>query len=110
MKGQCESYRQFILNLNLSIERNTGQVPSDGRYYIVREGHVIESFRSIKKAQEKFQQLVKESGYKPEVTTLAKPRSPSEEGLERYLDAKDVYWAESYKYRGKGGRGGRGGV
>jgi hypothetical protein len=33
-----------------------------------------------------------------------------DEKLERYLDAKDLYWAESYKYRAKGGKGGRGGV
>lgn len=109
MKEQSGPYRQFIIGLNLSIERNTGLVPGDGRYYIVREGQVIQSFRSIKKAQERFQELVKESGYKPEVTPV-KPRSPSEERLERYFDAKDEYWAESYKYRGKGGKGGRGGV
>ena len=29
---------------------------------------------------------------------------------ERYMEAKDLYWADSYKHRGGGGRGGRGGV
>lgn len=67
MKSQGGSYKNFIPKLNLSIEKNTDQVPNDGKFYIVREGHVIEGFRSLKKAEEKFNHLVEESGYKPEV-------------------------------------------
>lgn len=103
------SYRHIIPQLNLSIERNTGKVPNDGRFYIVRDGHIIESFRYIKKAEERFRQLVKESGYKPDVSPV-KPWSAADEELERYLDAKELYWAESHKYREKGGKGGRGGI
>jgi hypothetical protein len=109
MKGGDSPYRHFIPKLDLSIERNTDQVPNDGKFYIVHQGHVMDGFRSIKKAEERFRQLVKESGYKPEGSP-AKPKSASEEGIERYLDAKDDYWAESYKYRVKRGKGGRGGV
>lgn len=103
------SYRHIIPQLNLSIERNTAKVPNDGRFYIVRDGHTIERFRYIKKAEERFRQLVKESGYKPDVSPM-KPWSAPDEELERYLDAKELYWAESHKYRGKGGKGGRGGI
>jgi hypothetical protein len=109
MIREDSSYRHIIPQLNLSIERNTAKVPNDGRFYIVREGQIIESFRSIKKAEEKFRQLVKDSGYKPKVSPT-KPRTAADEELERYLDAKELYWAESHKYRGKGGKGGRGGV
>jgi len=107
--GTSGPYRHLIPELHLSVERNTGQVPHDGKYYLVRQGHIIESFRSIKKAEEKFRELVKESGHKPEVSHV-KPRNASEEGIELYLDAKDRYWAESYRFRGKGGKGGRGGL
>ena len=110
MKSQDDStYRHFIPDLSLSIERNTARVPNDGKFYILHEGHITESFRTITKAEARFRELVKESGYKPEVSAT-KPPSAADEELERYLDAKDLYWAESYKYRGKGGKGGRGGV
>lgn len=109
MKDSLSPYKHFIPKLDLSIERNTEQVPKDGKFYLIRQGQIIESFISIRKAEERFRQLVKESGYKPEVSPN-KPMSASEEGIARYLDEKDLYWAESHKYRGKGGRGGRGGV
>jgi hypothetical protein len=53
--------------------------------------------------------LVKESGYQPKPVTK-QPRSVTDEMLERYFDAKELYWAESYKYGGKGGKGGPGGI
>ena len=110
MKSQYDgTYRHFIPELGLSVERNTASVPKDGKFYILRGGEVIDSFRAIGKAEARFRQLVKESGYKPEVLPV-KPRSATEEKLERYLDAKDLYWAESYKYKARGGKGGRGGV
>lgn len=110
MKIQYDgTYRHFIPDLGLSIERNTARVPSDGKFYILRGGEVIDSFRAIGKAEARFRQLVKESGYKPELLPV-KTLSVADEKLERYLDAKDLYWAESYKYRAKGGKGGRGGV
>lgn len=109
MSHDGSSYRHFIPKLSLSIEKNTPRVPNDGKFYIICDGQVIESFRAITKAEARFRQLVKESGYKPEVLPT-KPRSVADEKLERYLDAKDLYWAESYKYKAKGGKGGRGGV
>jgi hypothetical protein len=92
----------------LSVEQGTEQVPHDGRYYVLKDRKVLASFRSLKQAQELFQKVVRESGYKPVVEQSRK--SPGELAADRYLDAKDWYWAESHKYREKGGRGGRGGV
>lgn len=110
MKSRYDgTYRHFIPKLSLSIERNTARVPSDGKFYILREGQIVDNFWALGKAEARFRQLVKESGYKPEVAAT-KPRSVADEALERYLDVKDLYWAESYKYRGKGGKGGRGGI
>jgi hypothetical protein len=110
VKSQYDgTYRHFIPELSISIERNTARVPNDGKFYILRDGEVIDTFRIIARAEARFRQLLKESGYKPEVSPT-KPRSVVDEKLERYLDAKDLYWAESYKYRAKGGKGGCGGV
>lgn len=104
-----EPYKQYIPDLQLSIEKDTQNVPSDGCYYVVRAGTIRGKYRSLRKAEELFHALVKESGYKPK-SEKAKAKTAPELSIERYLDAKDLYWAESHKFRGKGGRGGRGGV
>ena len=101
-------YRQYIPELNLSIERFTEEVPSDGKYHVLKKGELLGSFRSLKQAQTLFRELVQDSGYKPNPPESGK--TASEVATERYMEAKDLYWADSYKYRGGGGRGGRGGV
>ena len=109
MARSSDSYKHHIPELGLSIEKNTPNVPGDGKYYLVRKGQIVESFRTLKRALEAFKQEVADSGYVPKATEK-KPKSAAEQNIEAYLDAKDLYWAESYKHRGKGGRGGRGGV
>jgi hypothetical protein len=103
-----ESYRQAIPDLNLSIEKATDKVPDDGKYYVLQNGKVLGAFRNLKQAQVLYRKIVQESGYKPTPVTTTK--SAAEMATENYLAAKDLYWAESHKYRGGGGRGGRGGV
>jgi hypothetical protein len=102
-------YKHFIPTIDLSIEKNTGSVPNDGKFHIVKGGEVIHSFRNRKLAEEKFKQLLAESGFKPAQTHTPKV-DPLDESLERYAMAKDIFWAEGPKYRKGGGRGGRGGV
>lgn len=104
----ADSYRQYIPDLNLSIERYTEQTPNDGKYYVLQNGEVLGSFRSLKQAQEIFKKVVQESGYKPSPPKRSK--TTSELMTERYMEAKELYWADSHRYRGGGGRGGRGGV
>ena len=101
-------YRQSIPDLGLSIERGTEATPDDGKYHLIRDGQSLGSFRALKRAQEVFRQVVQESGYKPTPSTPA--RTASQIMTERYMEAKELYWADSYKHRGGGGRGGRGGV
>ncbi len=105
MKDQY--YRQTIPELELSIERGTNRVPEDGRFYVLRNGEVLGAFRSFKKALELYKRVVEESGYRP---PPVEKQSLSQQAVARYLDAKDLYWAESHKYRALGGKGGRGGV
>jgi len=102
-------YKHYIPEIKLSIEKNTENVPDDGRFYVIKDGNIIQSFRSKKHAEERFKQLVKESGFKPERQHY-KRANPSDETVERNLIAKAIFWAEGPKYKKKGGRGGRGGV
>lgn len=101
-------YRQSIPDLGLSIERATEAAPDDGKYHLILHGQSLSSYRSLKRAQEAFRKFVQESGYQPTFPVTGK--STSQMMTERYMEAKELYWADSYKYRGGGGRGGRGGV
>ena len=103
-----DAYRQYIPAINLSIERFTEQVPNDGQYHVRNDGKIVGSFRSLKQAQAMFKELVQASGYK--TSPPERGKTASEIMTERYMDAKDLYWANSHKHRSGGGRGGRGGV
>jgi len=100
---QTNNYRHFIPALDLSIERNTGRVPADSKFHMVHKGSVIASYKTKKQAEEKFYQIVKESGYKPE--PIPGNLIKADESNERYLRSKDLFWAEGPKYKSKGGPG-----
>jgi hypothetical protein len=104
-----DNYKHYIPDLLLSIERNTENVPKDGKYYLLRDGEIVEGFRTLKKAQMAFKQALDKIGYTPKPSEES-AKSAAEQRIQAYLDAKELYWAESHKYGGKGGKGGRGGV
>jgi hypothetical protein len=104
-----DNYKHYIPDIKLSIERNTRDVPNDDCYYIVRDGKIIDKSRTLKKAKEVFDKMVKESGFKPKVERDGS-KDLKDYALDQYFLAKEVYWAESYKHRGRGGKGGRGGI
>ena len=103
------TYRHFLPGLDLSIEQNTENVSQDNFFYLMKEGAVIGRYRYLRKAEEVFRTFVKESGYVPPKLE-AGSKSASELSIERYMDNKELYWAESHRFRGRGGKGGRGGV
>jgi len=97
-------YKRELPQLELSIERATEDVPSDGRFYLVRRGKIVADFPSEKSALEKYREILEEVGFQPyEIET--KRMTPSQERLESYFHAKEMYWAESHKHREKGGPG-----
>ena len=109
MSKDSEYYRHLLPKLHLSIEKYTKNVPNDGKYHIVKDGIIIANYRKKKEAEERFYEVIRENNYKFEDETKYVVNS-AEESIERYLMAKDVFWAEGPKYKSKGGRGGRGGV
>jgi len=58
-------YRQVHPRANISIECDTGKVPADGKYYVMKDGKIIASFRSLKAAIPCYQQLVDEMNLTP---------------------------------------------
>jgi hypothetical protein len=59
-----EPYRQTLPDLELSIERFTERVPSDGRWYVLHAEEQVGRFRSLADAQEAWRTFVRESGWK----------------------------------------------
>lgn len=107
-----KTFRLAVPEAGLAIEQNTEHVPHDNRYYVLRNGTVVVGYPALKKAREKLQQLKDEMGFKPPEPAAegsAEERA-NREHIERLLDAASSYWSQSHKYRGGGGRGGRGGV
>ena len=104
-----ENYKHYIPDLKLSIEKNTRDVPNDNHYYVVRDGKMLDKFGTLKKAKVFFDNIVKESGFRPKIERDGS-KDIKDYALDKYFLAKEVYWAESYKHRGRGGKGGRGGI
>ena len=52
------AYRQAAERAALSIEEGTANVPADGKYYVIHEGAVIGCYRFLRKAQEKYRELM----------------------------------------------------
>ncbi len=46
MKEGNVSYRHYVPKIDLSIERNTNNVPDDGRFHVVKGKKVVHSFPS----------------------------------------------------------------
>lgn len=107
-------YRQYNEKAAISLEQGTAGVPDDGRFYLLRSGEVVEAFPSLKRAQAAYKRLVDEvlalirsaNAEGAEGEAKEKRLDAVKESTERFLDAKDAYWANSHKYR-RGGRLGR---
>ena len=65
-------YRQTDSRYGLSIEEGTDGVPADGRFYVLDEGVVHRSYRSLGAARRKYEQL--------RTARSEPPAAPSEAG------------------------------
>ncbi|MGE5554242.1 MAG: hypothetical protein ACM3XZ_10080 [Betaproteobacteria bacterium] len=108
-------YRQYNQRAGVSLEQGTPAVPADNRYHLLHLGKLVGSYPSLKRAMNAYRKLVQEilgesSDGSPAgeegATRKEKKVDPVKESTERFLDAKDAYWANSHKYR-RGGRLGR---
>ena len=97
-------YKRALPEVELSIERATENVPNDGRFYLVWRGMIVNDFSTEKLAPRRYNEILNEVGFQPK-ETKGEHITPSQERLDQYFYAKEIYWAESHKFRGKGGPG-----
>lgn len=88
-----ESYRQYLPALDLSIERHTNAVPSDGWWYLLRAEETLGRYKTRKAAQDAWATVVAESGWQPEKPEgrTAKEILAAEQAA-RDRDARNEYW------------------
>src|SRR4051812_43773593 len=91
--------------LKMSIERDTVDVPRDGRYHLVHAGDVIFSSRVLAAVEVEYEDL------KETLTATARElRAKERAHYDMQGVRSDSYVRRSANARKKGGRGGRGGV
>jgi hypothetical protein len=79
-----QPYRQHLPALDLSIERLTPRVPSDGGWYLLRGVEQVGRFRTLKAAQDEWDRIVAESGWKPEARAVDPTERIRAERAERW--------------------------
>jgi hypothetical protein len=98
--------RRYVPGLDFSLERGTDLVPDDGRYYIVRNGAVIASFRSERAAVGRYKEMIAEAGGYPAqqesgLTPEERRAILIKESINKRLDLAEDYWtAASRKHKG----------
>jgi hypothetical protein len=100
--GASGFYRQSIPAIQLSLEKQTPEVPNDGCYYVVSQGQIKGRFRQKRQAHELYNQILKDSGYSP---PHPEPPVDRDQTVERYMDELETYWLDSHKHARRGGKG-----
>lgn len=75
-------YRRSHADSGVSLECETGEVPTDGRYHILHNNQVVSSHRSLKAGTAAYLKLLDELGFsaKPKPPAVA-PESSDEAGV-----------------------------
>jgi hypothetical protein len=89
---------------DVSVQCETDEVPHDGRYYLLRGGQVIKSYRSQNQVMKAYKALLDEIGYQPPNPNAAKDLGETlraeREQIEFYRS--ELYWGNSHSYRSGG--------
>jgi hypothetical protein len=79
-----EPYRQHLPALDLSIERFTEAVPHDGRWYLLRAGDELGSFRTLNEAKRAWADVLDQAGWKPPERQVNAQQAMKREAAERW--------------------------
>ena len=86
------AYRQALERAHLSIEQGTEGVPDDGKYYVLHDGSVKGSFRSLKGAERKYREILHSLSLPPREGPTPEERNAAQA---RFLALAAVDKAES---------------
>lgn len=85
---------------DVSLERETENVPHDGRFHVLVSGKIVKSLRSQKGALQAYKEAIKATGKTPppkeNESSSAQALQAEENQRQFYLSA--TYWAVSHDY------------
>jgi hypothetical protein len=91
--SRSDVYTQRLPALDLAIERNTPAVPTDGQFYVVRDGEILGRFRSLKAAKARWDAEIATSGWRPpEAPTLTPDEMRARDKAARERQEKAEHW------------------
>ncbi|MEW6201972.1 MAG: hypothetical protein AB1546_08350 [bacterium] len=93
-------FRQGIPSLNLFIEKDTDNVPADGKYHLLHNGAVIASSRILKTIQKKYCEIVAANS-EPEKDVSPEQESPKDakELILKDMDSRYMWIGDSKRPR-----------
>jgi hypothetical protein len=87
---------------DVSLERETENVPHDGRFHILIGGRIVRSVRSQKVALRAYKEAIRATGKEPpskeNAETASAPQVLQAEETQRQFHLSAMYWAVSHDY------------
>lgn len=87
-------FRRYHPETTLSLEQNTENVPNDDQYYILYEGEILGSYKTLKGASEKYEEIFNGLGLK---ATTPDVRPTKEDIRRRMLEQEliedEIFWS-----------------
>jgi hypothetical protein len=97
-------FKVYYRGAPASLEQGTESVPADGKYHLLLNGQIVNSFCSLEEAKKAYRRLLADVGFEPEKENA---KVDGEEARRKERMATDHYrvsdyWDEAYHYRGGG--------
>ena len=95
-------YRQYVPSIELSLEKNTEDVPDDGWYYVIKSKEVVGRFKRYSHAHEVYKAI------RDELVKRIIVDAPSDlkgSFMDQSLASAELGWANAHVFRRRGGKG-----
>ncbi len=92
-------YKQGIPDIDLFIEQDTERTPEPQKFYVIYAGQLLASYKTLKAATTKYNEVKKEVGYVPPAVANSKNGNLADAVMDEWLDRTESYWSKSSSYR-----------
>jgi hypothetical protein len=97
--GEKSMHRQGIPDIDLFVEQDTERTPEPQKFYIIHKGQILGSYRGIKAAITKYNEVKKAIGYIPPSVTNSKSEGLADAITEEWMNRTELYWSKSTSFR-----------
>jgi len=98
-------FRRFHAESNLSLEQNTENVPNDNRYYVLYEGKIKGSYKTLNAATKRYKEIFATLGLKAKDPDAHPTKNEVKRMiLEQELIADEIFWSTRHVKAKKSGK------